>query len=91
MQLVPQAVLPVGQLSWQVPFAHTWAVQAVLQAPQWAPFVRVSTQVAPQRVNPAWHAHCAFAQSSPGAHECPQTPQLAGSVLRFTQLEPHTD
>jgi hypothetical protein len=49
-QAVPQAVRPMEHVVRQRPEEQTWpAVQATLQAPQWAALVAVSTQAAPQR------------------------------------------
>jgi hypothetical protein len=67
---------------------------AVAQSPQWAAEVCGSTQPPAHSISGAVHAaepwHAPATQVSPVSQPRPQVPQLLGSIIRSTQVVPHT-
>lgn len=61
-------------------------LHAVLQLPQSALLVLVSTHWPAQEVRPVPHAHLLPMQTCPLAQAVPQTPQFCVSVAVFAQL-----
>ena len=70
----------------QAPAPHTWpVVQTVVQPPQWAALLEISTQAPLQVVSPAAQAQPASTQNSPPLQATPQPPQLALSLKTLAQ------
>lgn len=85
-----QAVVPVGQVTPQVPPLQTWLVmQRAPQAPQLAALVRMSTQTPLQSVWPIGHWHRLLKQNCPALQAIPQPPQLAASTWVKKHPPPH--
>jgi hypothetical protein len=63
-------------------------MHAVLQAPQWAGLLAVSTQVPLQSTVPGGQAHIPVEQILPPAQAIPQPLQFAGSDCRSTHAVP---
>jgi hypothetical protein len=61
----------------------------LLQVPQWAVVVLVSTQTPPQVVCPIGHPQAPFVHAWPPEQRLPHEPQLVASVSTSGQLLPH--
>jgi hypothetical protein len=73
-----------------MPIAHPCpTAQTLLQPPQFWGSLVVSTQLDPQAVVPAAHAHMLAAQTCRLAHARPQAPQFAGSFVTSVHAPPH--
>jgi hypothetical protein len=82
-----QAVSPAWHM--QVP-AHTCpALHATLHALQWATSVAVLEQACPQAKSGGGQLHVPLTQLCVEPQALPHAPQLAASVLGFTQAPPH--
>lgn len=92
-QLLPQAVLPLGQP--HCPPVQAWPpAHLVSQAPQLPAVVCKSTQASPQRVRPVGQAcvlgmQLVTAQISPAAHVLSQLPQCCGE-FKLEHSLPHS-
>jgi hypothetical protein len=87
-QQTPPQESVVQAACWHVPPEQAWpAGQVVVQNPQCAGSVFRSTQLVPQRLNPAAHVgwQVPVAQVWPAAQALPQEPQFLGSLERSVQ------
>lgn len=92
VQLLPQVIVPAGQLAVQAPALQNkpWAPQSLPQVPQLAPSDDVSTQLSLQAARPGPHMQLPFTQAVCAGQAWPQPPQFAAFELVSTQPLPQS-